>query len=170
MSALVRHPERGLTLTEVTIVTVLAAVVMTGIIVFYLNSQATWIDGSAQAITQREATLALRELTTRSHNAAAAISTTSPSTLTLQTYADRGDPHWTFWADPGDSLLYESYTDSLGLTHPMGALITSRVAAFTVWNDADIVHVDSLRLLTPQGTSVAVSGSAAMFNRGALAP
>ena len=40
------HSQRGLTLTEVTVVTVLASIVMLGIVSFYVNSQGTWMDAS----------------------------------------------------------------------------------------------------------------------------
>ena len=54
--------ERGLTLTELVVVGVLATLVMLALTGFYFNSQRTWLEGSSQALTQREATLALEHL------------------------------------------------------------------------------------------------------------
>ena len=54
--------ERGLTLTELTIVGVLACLVMLGLVGFYMSSQGVWMDASAQAITQREATSVIDEI------------------------------------------------------------------------------------------------------------
>lgn len=162
-----RHPERGLTLTEVMIVVVLAAVVMTGMIIFYLNAQATWIDGSTQAITQREATLVVRELTARTRAAASAAVSGSPNATVNLSMGAGTLRTWRFWWEPSDSLVHESYIDSLGVEHPLGAILTSRVECFAVHKDDYMVYLDSLRVLTPQGTRVTVSGSAAMINRGA---
>lgn len=164
-----RARTRGFTLTEVTVVIVLAAVVMTGLSVFYFNSQATWIDGSSQAITQREATLVLHEIANRSRGAAWALAAGNPNaTLTLGPGNPVTDPRrWVFAWAAGDSLLHESYVDSAGTTHDLGAMLQSRVATFAVVADSGTVRVDSLVLFTPQGTRIVLGANTTMINRGA---
>ena len=61
--------ERGLTLTELTIVGVLATIVMLALTTFYFNSQQVWIAGSTQALAQRDGTLLVEELRRRVHEA-----------------------------------------------------------------------------------------------------
>src|ERR1041385_8402770 len=56
-------PDRGATLVELLVVTALAAVAMLGIAFFYVSSQATWLDGSTQAVAQREAGVIVSALT-----------------------------------------------------------------------------------------------------------
>ena len=163
-----RRRERGLTLTEVTITIVLASVVMSGLVIFYLNSQATWIDGSSQAITQREATLVLHEISTRAHEAAYATALGNPNaTLTLGMSMHNNPSAWLIAWDPTDSLLHETYVDSTGVPHATGQMLQSKVATFSVSWDANMVRVDTLTLLTPQGTRITVWTAAELVNRGA---
>ncbi len=68
-----RADERGVTLTELTIVGVLATLIMLGLTGFYLNSQKVWTDGSTQALAQRDATLLVEQLRLRVHGARAAV-------------------------------------------------------------------------------------------------
>src|SRR5258706_10201953 len=73
--------ERGLTLTELTVVGVIATLVMVGLTVFYYNSQSAWIDGSTQALAQRDATMLVDALSRRVHEAdSAGVAQTGPFT------------------------------------------------------------------------------------------
>ena len=62
-------------------VTVLATLGMFGIVFFYLSSQATWLDGSTQAISQREASVILGALTDSLRSAASVSVFDSPDSL-----------------------------------------------------------------------------------------
>src|SRR5262245_316783 len=67
--------EHGFTLTELAIVGTLAVLVMLGLMGFYFNSQRMWLDGSTQAMTQRDATMLVDVLARDVHPAAQAIIT-----------------------------------------------------------------------------------------------
>ena len=73
--------ERGITLTELTIVMALAALVTVGLMTFYLNSQGVWLDGSSQALTQRDATLVLERITRQTRLAKIAYVADDPDSL-----------------------------------------------------------------------------------------
>lgn len=64
-----RADERGLTLTELTLVGILATIVMFALTTFYFNSQNLWIDGSTQVLAQRDATLLVNQLRRHIHEA-----------------------------------------------------------------------------------------------------
>jgi hypothetical protein len=160
-----RHWERGLTLTEITITLVLAAVLMTGLVVFYLNSQSVWIDGSAQAITQREATLVLHEIADRTRSATGVSYSPGPPTVLTLRLGESGPRQYVFRWD-SDSLLYEDYTDASGVVHPLGPILQSRVATFAAGFSGSIV-AETLSVLTPQRIAVSMSSSASMINLGA---
>ena len=146
--------ERGLTLTEMMVVIVIAAVLMTGVVVFYLNSQATWLDGSTQALTQREATLVVTAIGQRAREAIGAAAT--PTMLTLSITQDSTYCYW--WNNVGDSLVYEGQP---GQGHPM---CTSPAECFAVHVAGSMVYVDSLRLRSANGQRVVLGASANMIN------
>jgi hypothetical protein len=156
------------------VVMVLAAVVMTGLVVFYLNSQTLWLEGSAQAITQREISLALRTIARRARVAMAATSSGDPLVdrqIRLDMPVPGGglpdpDSTYCFWLSPADSMLHSGYlygTDPA--RRDLGPVIQSRVTLFAVTNDQYMVYVDSLRALTPQNISITMSSSTALMNR-----
>ena len=149
--------ERGLTLTELMVVGVLATIVMTGLIAFYFNSQSVWLDGSSQAITQREATLVLRAISKGTRSAASAVSSGgTQSTLTLS-FADGST--YSYWWNAADSLIYEGQPAA---GHPM---ISSPAECFAVEVRGGLVIVDSLRLRSSEGQRITVGTSVALMNR-----
>jgi hypothetical protein len=152
-----QSPERGLTLFEVTVVLVLASVLMMGLVGFYMNSQATWIESSAQAITQRDATLALERITEQIREASSAV-TPSPSTLVL--YDLGGNETRRFWLTAADSVLHHG----LGVQDD-GPLVNSKVEQFQVAAGGGFVGVRSLILIGPNDVRVEVASGATMYNR-----
>ncbi len=162
-----RTGESGFTLTEMTVVIVLAAVVMTGLVVFYLNSQALWLEGSAQAVTQRELTLALHEIGQHARSAASAIpSGDAHLDRRIDFFNVNNDPDSTFGYWLADSTLHSGYPYASDATrHDLGPVMQSRVTVFAVGADSRIVSVDSLGALTPQGSALVVSTSVALMNR-----
>jgi Tfp pilus assembly protein PilV len=163
-----RRGQEGLTLTEVTVVVVLAAVVMTGLIIFYLNAQAVWLDGSAQAITQRELTLTLSTINERARGGALALASGDPHVdLQLDVYDANHDPDSTFsfWLAP-DSLIHNGYSQATDISRrDLGAMMHSPVTVFAVRSDANMVYVDSIAALTPQGSRITMSSQVALMNR-----
>ncbi|HTO91059.1 MAG TPA: hypothetical protein VMJ70_08000 [Candidatus Sulfotelmatobacter sp.] len=150
--------ERGITLVEVTVVGVLAAIVMLALTGFYVNSQGTWIDSSSQAVTQREASLVLETLTDSIHVASSAIVTTG--TLILNN-AD-GIERSRFWLEPSDQRVH------VGGGNPsvdQGPLETSRATQFVVAANDSMVYVIALQLHTASIDSVTMSTAAALINR-----
>lgn len=153
-----RRDQRGITILEVTLVLMLTSVVMMGLVGFYLSSQATWIESSSQAITQRDATLALERIGERVRAASSAV-TPAPGMLVL--YDRSGAEMRRFWLEPSDSLLHHG----VGGTVDDGPLVNSRVARFDVSADTALVTVTSLVLAGPHGTSIEARSGAALYNR-----
>jgi len=150
---------RGITLVEVTVVGILAALVMLALSSFYINSQGTWIDASAQAMTQRDGTLILQVMADSIHGAATATVTPSPPTLHLYAFADPANETCQFRLDPVDHLVH--------LKNPTfdGPIAHSLVTRFEVTADTAMVHVDALELTTSANKPVVLSGSAVLYNR-----
>jgi prepilin-type N-terminal cleavage/methylation domain-containing protein len=155
--------ERGMTLLEVTVVLVLASLVTLGILVFYLNAQSTWIGASTQAMTQREATLALDDLTRHVRSAARAEVFDSPDSLhQMLVLRDRDlNETYRYWWDPSDSLLHQAAgSDPLA---NLGTL-TSKVSRFQVSADTALVHLRALELLSAAGDTVRISSTVGLYN------
>lgn len=156
--------ERGLTLTEVMIVAVLGLLVIFGLIGFYLQSQATWLDASVQTITQREATMMTRVIADSARISGSAIVTPSPdadhSMLSL-TRQGASVAHYHFWWDSGDSLVHQGTDTGTGDLGPMGG---SKVERFRVTSLGSMVTVE-LQLRSPQGQRVTAVSGAALVNR-----
>jgi prepilin-type N-terminal cleavage/methylation domain-containing protein len=164
------HDQRGLTLTEVAIVLTIASIVLTGLVIFYLNSQALWVDGSSQAIAQREVTLVLDAITRRTHRAAMALPAGTPTTsLRLFTTTLGTEPESTYalWV-AGDSLLHIGYPESvIAARQDLGPLIQSKIERFDVRTNGNMVFVDELRVHSAEGARISMSTRAMMMNRGA---
>ncbi len=160
-----RLNQRGLTLTELTIVMVLAAVAMTGLVAFYLNAQGVWIDASSQAVTQREGTLVLDGITQRAAMATHAIATgpVGQRSLKLVFSSTFPDSVYYFWWQ--DSLIYDGPELSVS---SRGALIGSRVEYFEVTANDTFVRVTELRLRTPNGEQIPMSTWVELKNRTGL--
>lgn len=156
---------RGFTLTEVTVVLVLAAIVMLGLTGFYMNSQTTWTEASAQALTQREATSLVEELTAMVHQAAFAHAESTATGFQLDLYKQDSSPLYSFWFDPSDSTVHEGPQR----IEDNGASVTSRVErfAFVACGQCDsLVELTSLRLRSSSGHVVETSAAIALYNRG----
>lgn len=157
--------ERGLTLTEVTIVAAIGLVVLLGLGGFYLNSQSTWLDASAQAITQREGTLISEAIADTARRSARAIAIPVPDAehgqVAFYRHDDPVTPIWYFWWDPADSLIHHGSDPA---TDDRGALLASKVERFRVVADASLVQL-ALRLRAATGQRVEVTTSALMRNR-----
>jgi Tfp pilus assembly protein PilW len=159
-----RAGESGLTLTEVTIVAVIGLLVLLGLGGFYLNSQATWLDASSKAITQREATLVSEAITDSIRRCGSATAIPFPD-------ADHGQvalcnwgettPHWYFWWDSRDSLIHQGANPATGDRGPMHS---SRAERFrVVLNDSALVEI-ALRLRAATGQRVDLSTSSLLRN------
>ncbi|MEO5989922.1 MAG: prepilin-type N-terminal cleavage/methylation domain-containing protein [Candidatus Eisenbacteria bacterium] len=160
-----RFDPRGFTLTELTIVMVLAAIAMTGLVAFYLNAQGVWMDASSQAVTQREGTLVLDGISQRASMATRA-TVTGPigeRALKLQFNSTFPDSVYYFWWQ--DSLIYDGPELS---TTSRGAMLASRVERFEVTANDTFVRVRELRLRTPNGERIPMSTWVELKNRAGL--
>lgn len=153
----------GLTLLEVTVVIVLATLVMAGIVGFYLNSQAVWVDASTQAVTQREATLVLEDITQAARMAAGASVTQSPDTShsALTLFSASGGQLASFRWDETDSTIVAS--DTSGAEAPIG--LASVVERFQVVTNDTLVTVKDLTLRSPSGRRVTLASTVLLYNR-----
>ena len=135
---------RGITLTELTVVMLLAAMVMTGLVTFYLNSQQMWLDGSSQALTQRDATLVLERMTTETHNASSATVISNPDSVhqMLILFNSDGTQRCQFVWNTDDSLIH--LQNGPGLTD-RGPIASSRVDTFQLDTDGNLVGYERTR-------------------------
>jgi prepilin-type N-terminal cleavage/methylation domain-containing protein len=151
-----RHRQAGVTLVEMMVVIILASIVILGMTTFYFNAQTVWLDGSSQAITQREATLVVQTMRDSLHRAADAI-VDQPDQLVL---VDENDnPFYAFWVG-SDSLLHGGPAIDNG-----AALIRSRVSRFEVMDLDSLVQLTVLQLQTGTGQTVQTSSRFGMLNR-----
>ncbi|MBI1797094.1 MAG: type II secretion system protein [Candidatus Eisenbacteria bacterium] len=159
----------GFTLIEVMVVMILAGVVTLGLVGFYLNSQSTWIDGSSQALAQRDATTILESIASRADSAASVQLTAVPPDTVLEFYrVGSALPYYGFrWGQGAgeDSLLHQGP----GSCNPdQGPVVPSVVERFSVTLDANpkvpVLHVASLRVRSATGQVVEVSSSFALRN------
>lgn len=156
--------ERGLTLMELTVVSVLATIVMLGLTGFYLSSQFTWIDGSAKALTQREGTLLLETLRDSVHTAHRYVADPFTHQLSLYKFGQTTAFYVFRW---------DADTDSMMRAGPEGnesVMLQSKVRRFEFAPQADdaIVQLDALELVSVTGQTVFFSSSFALLNREGL--
>lgn len=152
-----RTSQRGFTLTEMMVVLVLAAILMTGMTTFYYHSQAMWLEGASQALTQREATLAVETMRDSVHHASSAV-IVSPQEIALLDAG--GQPFHFFMLNQSDRTLVHGATQLR-----MQPLIQSPVERFEVEADNDVVRLVALELLTERGQIVRTSSTFAFMNR-----
>jgi hypothetical protein len=157
-----------MTLTEVMIVMALATLVMMGLVSFYMTSQAVWMEGSSQAITQRDATLLVTAITENVRRAARAEvgnwngqqilylrSDRDPMTVPFRCYYWRRSPVYTgVFAGrdqprDGDTLVVVSQVDSFRLAT----------------DDTSLVRMDLIELPTSKGPPIRLTSAAALYNR-----
>lgn len=158
-----RREQRGLTLTEVAVVMILGSLITAGLVSFYMSSQGLWLDGSTQAITQREASLvasAIRDSVRRSHTA---VASPSPDPLHMQLALFKGDektPYYYFFWSPADSLIHAGSSVGGPDSGPIGSSRATRLQ-FDAKNGG--VRTD-LRLLTATGKRVDMGAFAVFKN------
>jgi hypothetical protein len=157
--------ERGLTLTEITIVTVLASLVMIGLVSFYLSSQATWVDASTQAITQREGTHVIEVITQHARFGEKAFVFPSPDHSPqnmaygqLQIAQPQGRTATIWWKD---STLY---LEDDPTKPPRPLIVASKVDTFEVDKSDSLVFIRNLVLLSPNGQRLRLSSTAMLYN------
>jgi Tfp pilus assembly protein PilW len=148
----------GMTLVEVTVVMLIAALVMVGLIGFYLNAQTGWIDASMQALGQREATLVLETLGRDVRAASSAEAAISPPSLILR---DFGGTETVRYELRPDSSLHR-ITPAGGDGGPMGS---ARITRFEVSTSESLVHLRALAVLSPRGGPTTLSTRWALYNR-----
>jgi Tfp pilus assembly protein PilW len=161
------EPERGVTLTELAIVLVLAGLVMLGISAFYFNSQEVWMQGSAQAIAQREASFAIERVRDVAHAASSALADSSggdPDHIRL-VLTDADLTQHVFWCDDVSKQLHESVTPDGGPQTDLGPIASSRVARFLASTSPEMVTNLSVELISAEGQTVSVSSAAALLNK-----
>lgn len=161
--------ERGLTLIELTVVFVLASLVMVGLVGFYLNSQATWVDGSREAQTQREATLLIETMSDSIRFAAKAVVTNYPAgdtlhqMVTLYAPADTVNAWYAFWWSPSDSLIHGGKSPGIG---DRGPVITSRIDRFQLRQlQPSLIELTALEAHASNADVVLTSTRFALYNR-----
>jgi hypothetical protein len=166
MSRAADSSEKGLTLTEMVIVTVLATVVMLGLTGFYLSSQFTWMDGSTKAIAQREGTFVLETMRDSVH--AAYVYVVTPASYQLELYKKAElIPFYVFRWDPSnqDSAFLAGRP---GLEAPM---IQSRVRRFDLaFVDSNVVELSAFEVVSPTGQTAWFTSSFALLNRMGATP
>jgi hypothetical protein len=154
--------ERGLTLTELTIVVVLASVVMLGFTGFYLSSQFTWIDGSAKVMSQREGTFLLETIRDSVHTAYRYDADPFAHQLSLYKIGELNDAFYVFQWDP-------STPDSAMKAGPPGGetkIIESRVRRFDLaFIDSSVVELSALEVVSATGQTTVFRTRFALINR-----
>jgi prepilin-type N-terminal cleavage/methylation domain-containing protein len=164
-----RHAARGMTLMEVTVVMALSALVVMGMISFYISSQSTWLAGSTQALAQRDATLLIEAVSDSVRAAASAeVRDDVPDPLhQCLILRDAGrNQFWCFWWDGGDSLVHQG--PDLG--HDRGPVVASRVTRFQVDADSSLVQLRLVELHASDGQLVRMTSAAALYNRRSQTP
>lgn len=159
--------QRGLTLTELMIVMAIAGLVTVGLVGFYLNSQGTWLDGSTQALTQREATIMVDEISRRIRVSNDALIQAIPDSAhhSLSLYDVAGNEYRYAW-DSGDSLVHGISTPNGGPAFDEGPTLTSKVRRLQFDRDSAVVYIRAVELVTPNGQIVLTRSAAVLYNRG----
>lgn len=158
------HSEHGLTLTELTIVGVLASVVMLGLVSFYVSSQATWMEASAQAITQREATSVIEALESDIHAAHGFNGNQVSNEMELLDGPDIFRVYW--WKTQADQFGPADFLIHSGPTRQddRGPLASSICERFNFANNGGVIDLDII-LRSSEGDRFQIKTSVAMVNR-----
>lgn len=157
----------GFTLVEMMIVVVLAGVVTLGLVAFYINSQAIWLDASTQAMAQRDATAILDAMRERAKaSAQAQIQPAGGGTNhTLVLYDNDLVEVGRFQWDPADSTIH--WATGADPADDQGPIVPTKVQRFWLRLDPSIpgiVHVDTLRVYSTTGQKVQMTSILAMYN------
>lgn len=155
--------QRGLTLTEVAVVMILGSMITAGLVGFYMSSQGLWLDGSTQAITQREASLVASAIRDSVHKSNWARASAAPDADHMQLAlfkANETTPYYYFFWNPTDSLIHAGTSVGGGGSGPIGA---SRATRLQFIGSKDGVRMD-LRMLTATGNRVDMGAFAVFKN------
>jgi prepilin-type N-terminal cleavage/methylation domain-containing protein len=161
-----RH-EAGFTLMELVVVMMLAGVVTLGLVVFYLNSQAIWMDSSSQALAQRDATTLIDVMRAKAAGAAQVlllpVAPDSVNHLVIFYDKDSIETDRFFW-DPADSLVHHGEGAD---GDDRGPVMPTMVERFHLSLDASLlplVSLDTLRVHSTTGQVVQMSTTMALYN------
>jgi len=159
--------EAGLTLVELTIVFALATLVMVGLVGFYLNSQATWLDGSTEAQTQREATLLIETMSARIRSSAKAVVEDFPDAshqmISLYSPSDTLNAAYVIWWNSEDSRVYGG--SSLGGQDAV-ALTSAPADSFQLRQiNSGIIELSRLQLRVGSSSPIVTASRFALYNR-----
>ncbi len=156
MTSAPSRAERGLTLTELMITTVIASIVMLGLVAFYMSSQGVWLDSSGQALTQREATQLMADATDAGHTAAhVAITDVNGSALQSITFYDLGGTNSvSYWWSAADQRVHAQRNGS----GDASAVEASQVQRFAFRMTPDTSYVEcDIQMASPEGQIVAIT-------------
>ena len=160
------RPPRGFTLVEMVLVMVLAGVVTLGLIGFYLNSQATWMDASAQALAQRDATTIVESISAKAREAEQVVITPNAPDTIITFYKVRlTDPYSFWWSQgPGADSLIHCGTGTGNVDD--GPVAPTTVERFYFARDPalPILHLRVLEMRTTQGERLQMSTSFTLYN------
>ncbi len=156
--------ERGLTLTELAIVGMLATMVMLALTGFYFNSQKMWLDGSTKALVQRDATLLVDELGRSIHQAGSAVVTTSdPIHNQLALFDTHSTPLGGFAWNAGDSRIHRMSPSG----DDLGPVVDSPTLLFQLSTFGNsLVRLDALELVSADGDTVRMASKFALLGQG----
>jgi len=144
-------------------VTTLATMAMVGLVFFYLSAQATWLGGSTQAISQREASVIVGALSDSLHRASSVTVFDSPDTLHqgISLKDSTGAEFFKVWWASGDSMVHENVRGGADL----GAIGCSKVEAFRFGRADSLVELRLLQVRSPQGERVQFTTTVKLYNR-----
>lgn len=151
----------GFTLVEAMVVVVLAGVVTLGLVGFYLNSQATWMNASSQALAQRDATALVEVIASRARVATSAAINMTPDTVL--TFYGPGSDSYSFWWSQADSLVHQGPEEG---AVDGGPVVPSLVERFSVALDGSLplVHLMMLQVRSETGERVQLQSTFTLFN------
>jgi prepilin-type N-terminal cleavage/methylation domain-containing protein len=161
------HSSRGFTLVEMMIVIVIAGVVTLGLVGFYLNSQATWMDASAQALAQRDATSILDAIASKAREAAVVeINPSGGDTILTFRTIDPPDAYSFWWnrtRGTRDSLIHQGPDTGQNDAGPVAPSVVERFY-FEKDPALPVLHVHMLEVRSLEGERVQVSTSFKLYN------
>ena len=135
---------------------------MLGIVFFYLSSQAAWLEGSTQAISQREASVILGALTDSLRRASSVSVFNSPDTLHqgISIRDASGTEFFRVWWNSSDSLVHEKVRGGSDL----GAIGRSKVEVFRFGRADSLVELRLLQVRSPRGERVKLVTTVNLYN------
>jgi len=162
------HASGGFTLIEMMVVIVIAGVVTLGLVGFYLNSQATWMDASAQALAQRDATSILDAIASKAREAAVVeINPSGGDTILTFRRIDPPDAYSFWWnrsrGFPPDSLIHQGPDTGQNDAGPVAPSVVERFS-FEKDPALPILHLRMLEVRSLEGERVQVSTSFKLYN------